>query len=171
MEQYGYQGSQSAFGKCPCCGSTVEPGSAFCVSCGRPVAAGNQPNPNSGVPYGISKKDYRREYAPQEMNKNLKIVGIIGYVLTGINVLVAFLNPFAWLDVVILLALTLGIHLSKSKGCAIGMLVYGCVSCLLGLLSMGTPTGWAWIILGAVAISQINKIDRAYEQFTAARPY
>lgn len=171
MDQYGYQGGQSAFGKCPCCGNAVEPEAAFCPHCGRPVAAYNQPDPWSGIPYGVSKGDFRRQYAPPEQQKSITVVSIIGYVLCGINVLVALLNPFALIDVAVFLGLTLGIHLGKSKGCAIAMLVYGIVGCVIGLLAAGTPSGWAWIVLGAVAMSSIGKMDAVYEQFRAANPY
>ncbi len=168
MDQLGYQGGQGAFGKCPCCGNTLEPEADFCPSCGRAVAAHNQPNPEYGIPYGVSKGDFRRQYAPPEQKKSIAVVSIIGYVLCGINLLVALVNPFALIDVAVFLGLTLGVHLRKSKGCAIAMLVYGIVGCVLGLLSTGTPTGWIWIILSAVAMSAIHKIDCVYEQFTAA---
>lgn len=181
--QYGYGGGQPTANRCAYCGQEMEAGSAFCASCGRPVQApvppaapymnqpaGGYPNAAPSIPYGVSKGEFRREYAPAELKKGVRTVGIVGYVLAGINLLVAILNPFALIDVVILLGLTLGIHLGKSKGCAIAMLVYGIFSCVVGIVSTGTPTGWAWIILGAVAMSQIGKIDKVYEQVTASRP-
>ena len=87
----------------------------------------------------MDKKEYMKSHAPASFYKTIKVCAIISYVLIGINVLTVLVNPFAILDVAILLTLTLLVHIKKVKGCAIGLLVYGILSCIIGLIGSGVP--------------------------------
>lgn len=118
----------------------------------------------SRVPQGCTIQEYRKNYASAPLQKSIKTWSIVGYVLCGINLLLAFtVNIFALLDVAILLSLTLGVHLSKSKGCAIGLLVYAIVGGILSLISSGSFTGVLWIAMGAGYLGTISKMDAEYK--------
>ena len=131
------------------------------------------PNPNmpKPIPYGqqVSISDYRCHYASEGFKKSIRTCAIICYVLCGVNVLLGLLEPLYLVDAVILIALTLGLHLKKSKGCAIGMIVYSAISIILGLITTGTPSGWLWLILGIAAINAINNVDKEYKDIMSRR--
>ena len=175
--QQAAQSVQSAYAAstvfCSGCGAQVPAGTPFCRNCGRPVGAtgsGNNggfggPNGTTPIPVGqlVSKSDFRKNYAPAKFYKELKIISIIAYVLVGINVLLAFVNPYILIDVALILGLTLGMHLGKSKGCAIGLLVYSCINTLLTLAG-GQLGGWWWILMSAYAIKIFADVDKQYKQ-------
>lgn len=122
------------------------------------------------MPEGIrvSKKDYLRKYAGEEFDGNLKMLGILGYVMLIPIVVSAFSNPVVLLDGAILLALTLGMHLGRNKLCAIGIAVYSLISCLLSM-GGGMLTLWGWVILGVFAFLQFRKAEKQYEKLMRDR--
>ena len=88
-----------------------------------------------------SKKEYYEKFAGESFYRNLRINAIIGYVLCGIAALGIMTNPFALIDVLIYLGLLLGMHLGKSKGCAIAITVYAAINMGLFLVLSGTIAG------------------------------
>ena len=117
----------------------------------------------------VTKKEYLRKYAGEEFDGNLKMLGILGYVMLLPIVLSAFSNPVVLLDAGILLALTLGMHLGRNKLCAIGMAVYSLINCLLSLGGSGMLTGWGWVILGVFAFLQFRKAEKQYDELLRQR--
>lgn len=132
------------------------------------------PQPVDGyksIPYGqmVPKGEYRRHYTPNSFRKQIRTCCILGYVFAGINLLMGiFVDPFMLIDVVIQLGLLLGIHLGKSKGAAIGMIVYSVINMIL-MLVQGTFGGWLWLMLGIGLTVMINKVDQHYKEVTTGR--
>lgn len=128
------------------------------------------------TPYGQDFANYQTEYVSKKeflknnegLKKTVKTASIVGYVLVGINVISLIFNFFAIFDIAILLGCTLGVHLKKSKGCAIAILVYGIISCIIGLVSAGTPTGWGWIVIAIVYLVAFNKAEKEYKAIYGA---
>ena len=58
--------------------------------------------------------------------------------------------------------------LKKKKGVAIGVLIYGIISVIIGLVSAGTPSGWMWIVFGILYITQMNKAEKEYASLYGA---
>lgn len=124
------------------------------------------------IPQGqyVSISDYRCNYTSAKFKKDIKSLGIVGYVLCGIGLLNFLLaGPVAVVDTAIQLGLTLGCHLKKSKGCAIAMIVYGVFNVVMGLAMAGTPSGWGWLALGIGFFNQINKVDKEYKELMLQR--
>ena len=125
----------------------------------------------SSIPAGCTLKEYRKNYASAPLKKNIKTWSIVAYVLVGLNAVIAItLNPWMLLDTALLLGLTLGVHLNKSKGCAIALLVYSGINAVIGLIGSGTVSGWWWIVLAVSYISTIKKIDAEYKAEMAKNP-
>lgn len=120
------------------------------------------------IPMGqyVSKGEYRRKYTPKSFRKQIMIVSILCYVFAAINLVLAFVDPWGLVDVAIQLGLALGIHIAKSKGCAIAMIVYGAINVVLVLLS-GSFGGWLWLAIGIGATVAINKVDKRYKEAIA----
>ena len=111
----------------------------------------------------MTKKQYRKTCTNPDYLKKVKSNAILIYVLVGLNVLLAFVTtPLAILDAVINLALALGMHLGKSKGCAVAILVYAILSMAMMLIS-GSMGGWLWLIAGIGAVKAFSVADKEYE--------
>ena len=118
-----------------------------------------------------SLKEYRKHNADPQRQKTLRTYCIIGYVLCGLNIVLGLLaNWMVLLEMGVLLALLIGVHKNKSKACAIGVLVYSIVNCLLLLLTTGSVSGWVWLILGIGMVSTIGKIDKDYREEKMKNP-
>lgn len=122
------------------------------------------PSGYSRVPAGCTLKDYRKNYASEPLKKSIKTWAIVGYVLVGINAVLALsVNPWMLLDTALLLGLTLGIHLGKSKGCAIALLVYVAINAVASLINGGSMTGWLWIVMAVSFLGTFKKMDAEYK--------
>lgn len=198
-QSYGTPQPNSGAVHCTQCGTAIPAGSVYCPNCGHaanpaptyqntyanaaptypnaaPTYGGYNPNPGyqqNVPPMGeyVSKSEYMKKYLSEPLKKNIKTVAIICYVLSGIVGVTVFLNPLALIDLAICLGLTLGMHLGKNKGCAIGILVYGIVACLLNLILSGSFGGWGWIAAGAYAISVFKKADQEYAAYSSSLMY
>lgn len=139
------------------------------------------------LPAGITKKEYIKHYAGENFRRNLRNTAIVGYIAAGLNMGVAVLNfvgmlvgaatPFLFLltllEAAVILGLTLGMHLGRSKGCAIGMLVYGIYAVVSNLIFNGSFGGWLLLLLGIMAIRVFNNAEKSYQEQSAApaQPY
>lgn len=130
-------------------------------------------NTGSNIPADIdrksvSKKDFLNKYASAAIKKNINSVSIVCYILCGLSVIANIFIGSDWyflIDTVIILALILGMHLGKSKICAILLLVVSIIECIIGIVATGAFTGWLWIVASVSAISTFKKLDKEYNLF------
>ena len=95
----------------------------------------------------VSFKQYIEEIADPKIKKSIRTYGIIGYILAGINLILAIaFVPLGIIDVLWITGLSLGIHLGKSRVCAIIFLILGIISCGLATVQNGSLSGY-WIPL------------------------
>lgn len=128
------------------------------------TAQNNTQYPPSGQP--VSKKEFIDKYADPSIKKGIKSSAITCYVCAGINFLVAVaLNPVGILDSLILLGLALGMHLGRSKVCAILILILSAIEMIIGIALTGTPSGYLWLIAGIASVVAFSKVDKQYKQF------
>ena len=132
-----------------------------------PVFESQPAQPRQILPPDITKKEYLKNYAGAEFLRQLKGAAIMGYVCAGINGALGLLNPLALVDALILLSLTLGMHLGKSKGCAICMLIYSICSVVVSLITTGTFSGWLLLVLGIMAVQVFDKAEKRFKRLTA----
>lgn len=112
----------------------------------------------------ITRREYYKNHASDSFKKNIKIIAIIGYVLCGIVALTVLAYPIAILDLAIWLGLTLGMHLGRSKGCAIAITLYAAFSMIVTLLSTGTLGGWGWLAVGICAWILFHNEDKRFRE-------
>lgn len=161
---------------CTNCGTRLPKSSAFCTSCGHPVGQNQYGQKLSGAqsPYTamtppagqfVSKKEFINKYAQPFLRKDLKTIAITCYVCAGATFLVScFINPLGIIDALLLLGLTLGMHLGRSKVCAILIFVLSCIEVLLSIIALETPP-IVWLVTGIGALVTFHKIDKQYRQF------
>ena len=175
---------------CPNCGKEITDESASCQFCGAAVTTQAQPefgnnyeaaqptaafagNPSVLQPpvdrRSVSKKEFIEKYAPVALKKQINSAAIICYFCSAITIGFSFFTNEYWyyslIDVAILLGLTLGMHLGKSKACAILLLVVSILEVVLTVVSTGTVAGWWWILASFSAVSAFNKLGKQYNQF------
>lgn len=172
--------------KCPVCATEIQPGQKFCPTCGTQQRAEVQPEaqptvqpwsntavqPAAAMPQEdrtITKSVFYKDLASDKVRKNIRASAILCYisaVVTGIFGII--FNPLMLLDSAILLALGLLIHLKQSRVCAIILLVYGVVSCLITLIQSGRFTAWLIILAGVFAIIYTFQLETEYRVFRGA---
>lgn len=124
----------------------------------------------SATPLPESKKEYRKTCTNEKYRKTLKTNAIIMYVLVGLNLVLSIAaNISGLLDVAITLALTLGMHIAKSKGCAVGILIYSIVNMVILLILNGSVGGWLWLVMGISCLKAFSIADKEYEELTGRK--
>ena len=125
-------------------------------------ASASQPYAPAG--YLVSRKEFIEKYAQPSLRRNITSIAILCYVCSGLTFVVScFMNPMGIIDALILLGLALGMHLAKSKVCAILILILSIIEVLLSLL-VGSGPIW-WLIAGISAVVTFNKIEKQYKAF------
>lgn len=116
----------------------------------------------------ISKKEFINKYANPVFRKNINSISVLCYVLSAISVAVNLFmtdNFYFLIDIIITLAVVLGMHLGKSKVCAILLLIISIGECIGTTIAYGRPAGWWWIVISIYAVSYFRKIDKEYKEF------
>lgn len=166
---------------CTNCGIQLTQGVAFCSNCG--IALSNN-KVQSNISYDktsqimrsqvqkpilVSRKDFVEKYAQPSYKRDVKNIAILCYVCAGINALIALaFYPIAIIDSLLLVGFTLGMHLGKSKLCAIFLLILSCIEMLAGIITSGAVSGFLWVIAGIWAVVTFNKIEKAYKVFQSS---
>ncbi len=174
---------------CISCGTEQPEGVDICISCGAPIAQTqtqvppaqfgnpNEPyvyNPESpfnpdGTPVPIpgqpvSRAEFINTYAPKSIKKDIVNIAVVCYVCAGATFLLSlFTNPWGIIDALVLLAPAIGMHIKKSRACAIAIFVISIIECIIGLLAGSVP--YLWLIAGIFAFITFNKIEKKYKQF------
>ncbi|MCH5186410.1 MAG: hypothetical protein J1F64_09870 [Oscillospiraceae bacterium] len=115
----------------------------------------------------ITKKEYIEKYASPFLRNDIKKAAVAGYICSGISAVIWIVlgNPMAIFEILVAVGLLLGMHLGKSKACAIIYLCMACLDCLVGLIATGRPTGWIIIATGIYAVKTFVTIDKQYAEF------
>ena len=129
----------------------------------------NPPAQTYAPPMGqrIDKKEFFENYADPKLKKDFKSTAIICYVCAVATIIMSavFVDVFGIVAGVLLLGLALGFHLSKSKVCAIFILVLAIISFLISAAFGNYPV--MGLISGFWSVSTTNKLDKQYKQFLA----
>lgn len=127
-------------------------------------ASTETPLPPAGHP--VSRKEFIEKYAQPSLRKNITSIAILCYVCAGLTFIVScLLNPLGIIDALILAGLALGMHLAKSKVCAILILILSILEVLLSLVAGSFPF-W-WLVAGVSAVITFKNIEKQYKIFVA----
>ena len=180
---------------CKSCGRANELGARFCKSCGAPLESnetaqqsnayqqgtayhqgdGCQQNNQYGMPESMyagttrmTKKEFNECANIKSITKNITAAAIIAYVIGAITFIVNVVmagNIAGLLDVLIVVGLGLGIHLAKSRACAIIITAYSIFNLIYMLLHTGAPGGWLIIVCGVYSIIYTFKYQNAWNKY------
>lgn len=170
---------------CPKCGTPAEdPNASFCSVCGSPLAettparpaeqpvhgaenAAQQNNP-AMPPAGLTRSEFYKEYAPKAARSNIIAAGVLSYISAALTLVLAFaimFNPFVLVDFAIVLGLGLGVHIGKSRVCAILLMAYAVYNTIFFLVTSGNFAGWLILIAGLCAILGTFSFAKAWEEY------
>lgn len=149
---------------CKSCGRANEQGAKFCKSCGAPLEGEADVQQNNKVGYQQKNMGYQQYDMSGNMNfgttrmtkeefnqcaniktiiKNITIAAIITYVI-GLGV---------------------GVHVAKSRACAVVLLVYSVFNMIYMLLLAGMPGGWLILVCGIYATIYTFKYQSAWQRY------
>ena len=126
----------------------------------------------STITRDISFKEFYQKHCSDSVKKNINGAAITLYVCSAITLLLSFAATAlgvdimaAALDAFLLLGLALGIHIGKSRACAVIVLVYSILNCLYALIATGKMSGYLIIIAGVYATIYTFKARKEYKEY------
>ena len=159
---------------CKSCGRANELGARFCKSCGAPLESDEsmqqnntyqsenvyQQNNQYVMPESLysgttrmTKKEFNECANIKSITKNITAAAIIAGNIAGL------------VDVMIVVGLGLGIHLAKSRACAVIITAYSIFNFVYMILLTGVPGGWLIIVCGVYSIIYTFKYQNAWNKY------
>lgn len=115
---------------------------------------------------GMTKEEFGKHTNIVNVKKQISACGIACYVIAGINVFLAFIVEFSnVLDILLMLGMGLGIHLAKSRVCAIILTVYGTINVIVMTIANESLSGWWILVVGIYAIINTFKFQKAWAEY------
>lgn len=142
---------------CKSCGRANEQGAKFCKSCGAPLEGGVDVQQNNKVGYQQKNMGYQQ----YDMSGNMNF-GTTRMTKEEFN---QCANIFGLLDVIIVIGLGVGVHVAKSRACAVVLLVYSVFNMIYMLLLAGMPGGWLILVCGIYATIYTFKYQSAWQRY------
>lgn len=150
--------------KCSKCGTELESNALVCPFCGQAVSDEDRVKEQYGDKK-LTKKEFLDLPAMKSCKSNIVSSGIVLYVLGVINIGLQIYYGGIPLDGICLILLGLGIHLGKSRICAILCTAYGVFNVIYMIATTGRVAGW-WILLVAIyALIYTFKYHSAWSKY------
>ncbi|SFU99928.1 zinc ribbon domain-containing protein [Butyrivibrio sp. INlla21] len=179
--------------KCNVCGMENSPGASFCVNCGQPLMgddmvveqpvevvnnvgafSGNEPVGNPEVVYTGAEKTIGPMMTKKELfdmpefnqaNSTINGWTIFLIIMGVINTIYELSIAFVPIDGILMLVLGIVLRKTKSLGAAIGVLILGIISLVVGIYTTGRPVGLLYVIGGAILCSVASKLKNSYNKY------
>lgn len=152
-----------------------QPNNGYQSNNGYPSNNGYQQGNQYGMPESMysgttrmTKKEFDECANIKILTKNITAAAVIAYVIGAITFIVNVImagNIAGILDVLIVVGLGLGIHLAKSRVCAVIITAYSIFNLIYMLLLTGAPGGWLIIVCGVYSIIYTFKYQKAWNKY------
>lgn len=150
--------------RCEKCGAEINDDAILCLSCGAAVSEAKRVH----MQYGgrqLTKKEFYKLPEMKANRTNINACGIMLYVLGAINIGLSVYTGDLPADGILMILLGLGIHLGKSRVCAILSLIYGAGNLVIVFLSTGRIGGWIILLIAIDAITYTFRFNKAWNQY------
>ena len=129
----------------------------------EPFAYGAQ----SASPRAATIKEFLKLPENKKLRRQINAAAIICYIcaLVTLGMMAAAEQPSMILDVAVVLILGLLIHITKSKVCAIILLVFAVVNTLIVLISAQQFGGWLLLLAGIFAVGATTRLDKLWKAY------
>ena len=123
--------------------------------------------PNPYAPANLSYADFYNRYASKKTRNYVTWMAVIFFFSAFVNLILLFLtgNTLGILDVLVYAIMGAALLGSKQSIFAIVPTIYSAIGTVIGLVTTGTPSGIAALIVGAACIGQLNKVQKAYNKY------
>lgn len=150
--------------KCSKCGTEMESNTLVCPFCGQAVSDEERLQ-EQYAGKKMTKQDFLKLPAMKTCKSNINSCGILLYVLGAINIVLQIVMGGLPIDGILMILLGLGIHLGKSRVCAILCVVYSVFNVISVLITTGRVGGW-WILVIAIdAVIYTFKYHSAWDKY------
>ena len=112
-------------------------------------------------------KDYIDNYADPTLRKNIRTAAIVFYAACALTFVLSVLvleNPLGLIDVALILPLAVIMHVKKSKGCAIALLVISITEMIVTSVLTKRLSGYVVVIAAIIAIAAFYKAEEEYNK-------
>ena len=122
--------------------------------------------PMTFVEPNLTKEQFANAPQLAGWRRNFKTTYIIGYVCSALMLIGLFsVGAAALIDVAIVLGTNIGVHLKRSRGCAIGMLVYAIINTIIGIVSSGMLSGWLILATAICAVKMTYDFEKFWQSY------
>ena len=150
--------------KCSKCGQELENDALVCPFCGQAVSDEDRQQAQYGDK-NLTKKEFLQLPGMKSIKSNVNGCGIAFYILGVLNIIIyAVAGSFPW-DGIFLILLGLGVHLAKSRVCAILSLVYAVFGVIIALLMTQNVTGYLIVVVAVYAVIYTFKFHKAWNEY------
>ena len=150
--------------KCSKCGAELAANAQKCPSCGQAVTEEGHVKEQYGNKK-LTKAEFLALPAMKTCKSNIVTCGIVLYILGAINIGIQVFTGNLPVDGIILILLGLGIHLARSRVCAILCTIFGTFNVIYMVATTGRVAGW-WILLVAIyALIYTFKYHSAWRKY------
>ena len=121
----------------------------------------------SASPRAATIKEFLKLPENKKLRRQINAAAIICYICAFITLglMAVAEQPSMILDVAVVLILGLLIHITKSKACAIILLVFAVISTLIVLISTQQFGGWLLLLAGIFAVSATTRLDKLWKAY------
>ena len=123
--------------------------------------------PNPYAPQNLSYTDFYNRYASKKTRNYVTAMAVIFFFSAFVNLILLLItgNALGILDALIYAVMGAALLGSKQSIFAVVPTIYSAIGTVLGLVTSGTPSGIAALIVGVACIGQLNKVQKAYNQY------
>lgn len=168
--------------QCFQCGKQFADGAPYCPKCGMPVNmsttnqfAGAQQAYQQGQPYGqpygsnqpLSKKEFLNHPNLSKVKGNISYSSFTLYVCAAISLIVNLFagNLFIFVDVLLVVGLSLGVQLAQSRVCAILIFIYSFINMIYMKINTGYNVGRLIMIAAVYALIATFQFQSAWKKY------
>lgn len=150
--------------KCSQCGQELENDALVCPFCGQAVSDEDRQQ----IQYGgknLTKKEFLQLPGMKNIKTNINTSGIAMYVLGVINIALEVYMKVLPIDGILLILLGLGIHLGKSRVCALLCALYSGFNLFYTMYTTGQRSGVLILIFAIDAVIYTFKYHKAWNEY------
>lgn len=150
--------------KCSRCGTELESNALVCPNCGQAVPDESRMQEQYGG-RPLTKKEFSDLPEMKPCKSNINTCGIVLYVFGVINMVLQLAMQTLPIDGIFLILLGLGIHLGKSRVCAILCTIFGGLNVIYMIVLTGRIGGWWILLVGIYAIIYTFKYHSEWKKY------
>ena len=146
------------------CGTELDSQAVVCPFCGQAVPEESR---MQGQQAGkkLTKKEFLDLPEMKNCKSNITSCGIALYILGVLNIVVQIVMKMLPLDGIFMILFGLGVHLGKSRVCALLCAAFGAVNMIYIRVTTGRNGGWLILMAGIYAVTYTFRFHSAWNKY------